>query len=212
MTQIVWSDVSDRVFESGIDQGVLYPQGAVPGVAWSGLVSISESPQGGSPRPYYYDGVKYLNLSTVEEYEATIEAYGSPAEFDACVGVVSVNNGLFASQQPRRSFGLSYRTLVGNNIAGLDYGYKLHLVYNALAESSQRKNESLGKTTEAETYSWQITTKPPAITGYKPTAHFIVDSILTDPEVMTALTDLLYGTDTEAPVLPAVEDLLALFA
>lgn len=210
--RLVWGARSERFFEIGVDNGVLYNASDSLGVSWSGLVSVSESSSGGEPRPYYIDGVKYANLASAEEYQATIVALGSPAEFDVCDGVVSINNGLFATQQPRKSFGLSYRTRIGNEIEGANYAYKLHLVYNALAAPSQRKNDTIGDTADPSTFTWAITTLPPEITGYKRTSHFIVDSRFTPELVLTELEDILYGTESTSARLPDTEELLAIFA
>lgn len=210
--RLVWGARSERFFEIGVDNGVLYNASDSLGVAWSGLVSVSESPSGGDPRPYYVDGVKYANIASAEEYEATIVAFNSPSEFDICDGVVSINNGLFATQQPRKSFGLSYRTQIGNEIDGMNHAYKLHLVYGALAAPSQRKNETIGDTTDPSTFTWAISTLPPEITGYKRTSHFVVDSRFTPELVMTELTDILYGTESTEARLPDTEELLTIFA
>lgn len=211
MTTIVWGEISERYYESGVDRGVLYVVGAASGVAWPGLVSVTEAPSGGSPRAYYYDGIKYLNLASAEEFEATIVAFNSPQEFNACCGIVSINNGLFADQQIRKPFNLTYRTLIGNAAQGLDHGYKIHLVYDALAAPSQRQNQTLSDSVNPISFSWNITTKPPEITGYRPTAHFVVDSRFTDPELMTELTDILYGTGDTDPDFPTVSELVGIF-
>lgn len=211
MTRLAWGDISERFYETGVDRGVLYAP-SQSGVAWNGLISVSETPTGSEPRPFYFDGIKYANVATSEEYEATIEAFGSPAEFRVCEGVVAIHNGLFATQQPRQSFGLSYRTLIGDVLAGDSRGYKIHLVYNALAEPSQRSNKSQGSSSELTKYSWHITTLPPAATGIKRTAHFIVDSRYADSGALSDLEDILYGTVSEDASLPDPDDLIAIFA
>ena len=211
MARLVWGTLSERFYEAGIDRGVLYLSGQ-PGVSWQGLISVTESPTGGEPRPLYIDGVKYLNLATSEEFEATIKAFGSPAEFKACDGVVGIHLGLYATQQPRQSFGMAYRSLVGNAITGEDLGYKIHLVYNALAAPSQRDNKTLGLTAETTSYSWHITTLPPSVTGYKRTAHYVVDSRYADPSALADLEDLLYGTVSTDAELPTPDELIAIFA
>lgn len=210
MPRLTWDAPGERFYETGVDHGVLYPTG-VPGVAWSGLISVSESPTGGEPRPYYQDGIKYLNIASAEEFEATIEAFWSPPEFDASDGVAFVQNGLSATQQPRKSFGLSYRTKIGNDLDDA-LGYKIHLVYNALAAPSQRSNSSTSQSQDPMTKSWHITTRPPPISGFKPTAHLIVDSLSTDPEVLEAVEDLLYGSDAVMPGLPTPNELIALYS
>lgn len=211
MTRLSWGALSDRYYESGIDNGVLYVS-SQPGVAWSGLISIQESPTGGEPRSYYFDGVKYLLLAGAEEFEATIQAFGSPSEFKACEGISTVHLGLFAHQQPRVPFGLSYRTRIGNAVRGDKVGYKIHLVYGALAAPSNRDNKSTSDSTDPATYSWHITTLPPAVTGLKRTAHFTVDSRYADSGALSDLNDLLYGTDSSDPELPTPDELIAIFA
>jgi hypothetical protein len=209
--RLVWGARTERFYESGVDNGVLYGSDLL-GVAWSGLISVSELPTGGDPRPHYFDGVKYLNLASAEEFEASITAYNHPPEFSEYDGVVAINNGLFATQQPRKPFSLSYRSLVGNDVDGMDHGYKIHLVYNALAAPSQRNNQTRSDSSDPITYSWDITTLPPAITGYKRTAHFVVDSRYTSELVLTTFTDILYGTDLESARIPDIEELLTIFA
>jgi hypothetical protein len=211
LPRVIWNAMGQRFFETGVDRGVLYVD-ALPGVAWTGLISVSESPSGGDSRPYYVDGVKYLNLATAEEFEATINALANPPEFGPCDGTMSIQNGLFVTQQPRKSFGLSYRTRLGNDVDGADYAYKIHLVYNALAAPSQRSNNSLGGEISPTSFSWAITTRPPAITGYKRTAHLVIDSNLTDPGVMTEVEDLIYGSEANQPQLPTPDELIAIFS
>lgn len=211
MARLTWGNRSERYFEGGVDRGVLYPL-VGNGVAWSGLISIAENPAGGLPKPYYLDGIKYLNVAAAEEYAATITAFGAPPEFGPSDGIVSVHNGLFATQQPRKPFGLSYRTMIGNDVVGLDHGYKIHLVYDALAAPSQRDNSSISDSNNPIQLSWAITTRPPSVTGVKRTAHFIVDSRTADPTALSELEDLLYGTESDAPALPTPDELIAIFA
>jgi len=208
--KLTWDDRGARIFEIGLDRGVLYLD-SVPGVAWAGLISVTENIQGGEPRPYYIDGEKYLNLLTAEEFAATIETFSVPDEFAPCDGNTSIHNGLIATQQPRSSFGLCYRTLVGNDIKGPDFAYKIHLVYNALAAPTSRAYATIGGATDPVKLSWSITTKPPGITGFRPTAHLVIDSRTTDPEVLSDVEDLLYGTDSTDASLPTPDDLIALF-
>lgn len=211
MGRLNWSAIGERYFETGIDRGVLYV-GDLPGIAWTGLISVSESPSGGDARPYYIDGVKFLNISSAEEYEATINAFGSPPEFGPCDGTISVRNGLFVTQQPRKSFGLSYRTKLGNDVDGPEHAYKIHIVYNALAAPSQRDHNSLGDSVDPSTSSWSITTLPPVITGYKRTAHLVVDSRYTANNVLANVEDILYGTDNAAARLPTPDELVSIFS
>lgn len=211
MTRLVWGAIADRTYETGVDQGVLYAP-SQPGVAWQGLVAVTEKPTGAEPTPFYLDGVKYLNLASAEEFEATVEAVNYPAEFRACLGITMVHNGLFAHQQPRRSFGFCFRTNVGTVLGGDQTYYKLHIVYGALAKPSQRNNKTLSDTADYAPYSWDISTLPPAVTGLKRTAHFVVDSNLADPTVLSTLEDILYGTSITAPSLPTPDELIAIFA
>lgn len=211
MTAIVWDARGARYFELGLDKGVLFPMTG-PGVAWSGLLSVNETPTGAEERPYYLDGVKYLNLRSAEEFAATIEAFGAPPEFNQCDGTVEIHTGLFATQQPRQPFGMSYRTRIGNDLEGADHGYKIHLVYNALAAPAARSRETISDTLEPAKVSWAISTLPPSITGYKRTAHFVVDSKTTDPSVLVELEELLYGTESTDSELPTPDELIAIFA
>lgn len=211
MTRLVWGSMADRFYESGVDKGVLYTADSL-GVSWSGLIAVSEAPTGGGPRPFYFDGRKYLNLSAAEEFEATISAVNFPPEFAACDGIASIHNGLFATQQARLSFGLSYRSRIGNPVDGPSHAHKIHLVYNALAGPSQRDNKSVSDQAEPTTYSWRISTLPPEIVGYKPTAHFVVDTRYAPSDVLEDLEDILYGTNDDAARLPDVDELLTLFA
>lgn len=210
MTRLAWGSHGERFFETGIDRGVLYLPGQ-DGVPWNGLKAVNEAPTGGEPTPYYIDGFKYLNVATAEEFKATLDAFSSPDEFARCDGKQSIQNGLFATQQPRLPFNLSYRTLVGNDIKGTEHGYKIHLVYNALAAPAQRSNQTIGNTTAPLTLSWGITTTPPKMNGLKPTAHLVIDSRLTPPNLMTVIEDILYGSDDVNPTLPSVEELMGLF-
>jgi hypothetical protein len=210
VSKLVWGAAGERYFETGIDRGVLYV-GSADGVVWNGLTSVDEAPQGGSPRPFYYDGVKYLNIAVGEEFEGTINAFSSPPEFDQCDGVSSLHTGLLVTHQPRKSFGFSYRTRFGNDTEGQDYGYKIHIVYNALAAPSQRSNETTGDTVNPIALSWGISTLPPSMTGYKPTAHLVVHSRRTPPNLLAAIEDILYGTEEASARLPSAQELLDLF-
>jgi hypothetical protein len=206
-----WDLPGEHYYETGIDRGVLY----VPvhaGVAWSGLTSVAESPSGGDAKPYYLDGVKYLNLSAAEEFEATISSFYSPAEFAACDGMSQIHNGLMATQQPRQSFGLSYRTLLGNDTEGPEFAYKIHLVYNALAAPASKTSTTIGSSADPTDFSWDITTLPPPLTGYKPTAHLIIDSSTTDPAVLSEVEDIIYGSVSSSARQPTPDELVAIFA
>lgn len=211
MTRLNWNAFGERFYEIGVDRGVLYIP-SQPGVAWTGLISVVEKPIGAEERSYYIDGVKYLNLRSSEEFAATIEAYGSPEEFSVCDGEVAIHTGLIATQQKRVSFGMSYRTRLGNDVEGMDHAYKIHLIYNALAAPPQRNNTTLGNTADPLQLSWAVSTLPPPIMGYRRTAHLIIDSRTSSPTVLTEVEDLLYGTASTAPELPTPDELIAIFA
>ena len=208
MSRLTWDAIDERFYEVGVDRGVLYTPA---GVAWTGLISVSENPSGGDAKPFYLDGIKYANIASAEEFEATITALSSPPEFGPCDGNVVIHNGLIATQQRRVSFGLCYRTMIGNGNDS-ETAYKLHLVYNALAAPSQRNNLSMGNSGDPNTYSWDVKTRPPTITGYKPTAHLVVDSRTTSPSVLSSVEDLLYGTVSTSASLPDPDDLIAMSA
>lgn len=209
MTRLSWGNAGDRHYEAGVDRGVLYVTGK-DGVAWNGLISISEAPSGGDPTPYYLDGIKYLNASSAEEFVATLKAFFSPLEFDACDGTIAIHPGLFVTQQPRKSFGLCYRTKVGNDVDGVDHGYKLHFVYGALAAPSSRDNVSLNKSVSPIEFSWNITTTPPSIGMYRSTSHFVIDSTQVSSRRLAYLEDILYGLDNVVSRLISPNDLITL--
>ena len=210
MSRLTWGALTERFFETGVDRGVLYV-GVSAGVPWNGLVSVSESPTGGEPKPAYIDGHKFRNIASSEEFEATLEAFTAPKEFAPCDGSVSIQNGLIATQQPRRAFGLSYRTKVGNAVDGVDHAYKIHLVYNSLAAPAQRINTTLSDSQGLNALSWSLTTLPPSLTGYKPTAHWIIDSRTTPRGLLLAIENMLYGTSAAAARMPLVSELVTLF-
>lgn len=207
MSKLTWNAVGSRFYEAGVDRGVLYiDDNAVP---WNGLTGVSEESSGGEAKPYYLDGIKYLNLPSREDFEGTITAFTYPTEFGPCDGTARVRPGLFLTQQRRKPFGFSYRTRVGNDLRGNELGYKIHLIYNALAQPSNRGYSTQGKETEALEFSWKITTKPLRIAGYQSTAHLILDSRYIHPVTMSKLEDMLYGTDDSAAGLPSFDELIA---
>lgn len=208
MTRVKWDTVGTRFYETGVDRGVLYVPGEPAGVPWTGLISVQESPSGGEAKPHYIDGVKYLNVSSVEEFEATITAFTYPDEFAVCDGTAQARPGFYVTQQRRGSFGFAYRTLVGNDVEGAEHGYKIHLVYNALATPSARVNGTLSESPEAANFEWNLTTKPIALTGYKRSAHFVLDSREIHPLTMKAIEDILYGDEMGVARQPSFEDLL----
>lgn len=210
MARINWGVVGERFFETGIDRGVLYVPSQV-GVAWNGLTSVSENPTGGDEKAYYLDGIKYLAVPSKEEYKATVTALSSPKEFDACDGMASPHNGLLLTHQRRRSFGLSYRSLIGNDTQGVARGYLLHLVYNALAAPSATVRRTLNDVANPIEFSWSIATRPPAVTGFKPTAHIVIDSRTTNPDILAEIEDLLYGTESTDAALPTPDELITIF-
>ena len=209
MTRLNWDAFGERFYETGVDRGVLYLNDI--GYAWPGLISVSESSSGGEAKPHYLDGYKYANIASAEEFQATINAFSSPPEFSVCDGVGLVHTGLFATQQPRRPFSFSYRTLIGNDIDGSDHGYKIHLVYNALAAPSTRTNNTINDNVTPSNLSWAITTLAPMAANLRPTSHFVIDSRFTPEGTLSEIEDILYGSEVLAPTIPSVSDLIALF-
>lgn len=201
---ITWDDTGKRIYETGVDHGVLYPVQAdgtfANGVAWNGLSSVSQSPSGAEASPIWADNIKYLNLMSAEEYAATIEAYTYPDEFAECDGSKAISEGVFAGQQTRKKFGLCYRTQLGNDVQGTDYGYKLHLIYNCSASPSEKAYQTINDSPEAISFSWSIATTPVPITeveNTKPTATLEIDSTKVDSTKLAALEAVLYGTKGE---------------
>lgn len=207
--QIVWDETGSRLYETGVDQGVLYPLGAngtYPlGVAWNGLTSVTESPSGAEATPIYADNIKYLNLMSAEQFGATIEAYTYPDEFAVCDGSAEPTPGVIVNQQLRKAFGLCYRTLIGNDTDGTDLGYKLHLIYGALAAPSEKAYATVNDAPEAISFSWAVTTTPVPVAGFKPTASLVIDSTKADPTKLAALEVILHGVAASVdPVVAAV--------
>jgi hypothetical protein len=214
--KLVWDKVGERFYEAGTDHGVLYipdAQGNYSiGYAWNGLTGVTESPSGAEANPQYADNIKYLNLISAEEFGGTIEAFTYPDEFGQCDGTASPVPGLAIGQQSRKQFGLSYRTKVGNDTSGQDFGYKLHLVYSALAAPSEKAYATINDSPEALTFSWEFTTTPVDVPGYKPSATLVLDSTKVDATALAQLEDLLYGTAGQDPRLPLPEEVIALFS
>lgn len=215
MSKIEWGLTGKRLYETGVDRGVLYPQddkGAYPkGVAWNGLVNVTESPSGAEPSPFYADNTKYATLMSVEEYAASIEAYMYPDEFAECDGSAEIATGVRIGQQTRKAFGFSYRSLIGNDVAGTDYGYKVHLVYGALAAPSEKAHNTVNESPEMGTMSWELSTTPVAVKDHKPTAHLEVDSTKVSKEQMAALEKILYGDETTEAHLPLPDEVAEIF-
>lgn len=203
MSKLVWDKTGERYYETGVKQGVLYPQaagGTYPkGVAWNGLTNVTESPSGAEATALYADDIKYLSLISTEEFGGTIEAYTYPDEFADCDGSATIADGVYVGQQPRKTFGLCYRTTLGNDVDNNNYGYKLHLVYGALAAPSEKAYSTINDSPEAITFSWEFSTTPVNVTGHKPTASITIDSTKVAPEKLADLEKILYGdTDAEA--------------
>lgn len=213
MSKLVWDQTGERLFETGVKQGVLYPQegGVYPkGVAWNGLTAVTESPSGAEATPLYADDIKYLNLVSNEEFGATIEAYTYPDEFASCDGSAEIAPGVVIGQQKRKAFGLSYKTTLGNDVDSYDHGYKLHLVYGALATPTEKAYATINDSPEAITFSWEITTTPVAVKGFKPTAIVTVDSTKVEAEKLASLEEILYGTDEQEARLPLPDEVAEL--
>ena len=213
MPRLTWDDLGKRFYETGVKQGVLYPQvgGAYPkGVAWNGLTAVTESPSGAEPTPLYADDIKYLELTSNEEFGCTIEAYTYPDAFKACNGEATLAEGVTIGQQTRVPFGFCYKTVLGNDEKKNDYGYKLHLVYGATASVSEKAFQTINDSPEAITFSWEVTTTPVAVKGFKPTAILTIDSTTIAADKLTALEDILYGKDEAEARLPLPDEIAEL--
>lgn len=211
MARIAWNELGERYFESGVDRGVFYPLDA-PGVAWAGLISVSEGSSGGSPTPFYFDGVKVRNLSSEEDFEASITALSAPLEFEEHVGTKSLAPGLFATHQPRKQFNLSYRTLVGNDEISTDFGYKIHLVYNALATPGSVSYKTLSNNSDPTEKSWVLSTVPVEVVNARPAAHFVIDTRYISAGNLSDIEDVLYGTSSSNPEFPTVAELVTILS
>lgn len=216
MTALTWDAIGERLYETGVDHGVLYIPNVsgvyATGVAWNGLTTVTESPSGAEPSPQYADNIKYLNLISAEEFGGTIEAFTYPEEFGQCDGTALPAPGVALGQQGRKMFGLCYRTKVGNDVDGLDYGYKLHLLYGCQAAPSEKAYATINDSPEAISFSWEVTTTPVPVTDYKPTSLIVIDSTVVDPTDLKALEDLLYGAAAVEAALPTPDAVIALFA
>jgi hypothetical protein len=215
MAPLTWDQVGEKLYETGVDRGVLY----IPdvsgvysaGFAWNGLTTVTESPSGAEPSAQYADNIKYLNLVSAEEFGATIEAFTYPEEFGQCDGTDLPAPGVAVGQQGRKQFGLSFRTRVGNDVDGTDHGYKLHLVYGCLAAPSEKAYATINDSPEAISFSWDVTTTPVPVTGRKPTSLIVVDSTIVDPTDLASLEALLYGAAATPAALPTPDAVIALF-
>ena len=211
MAKIVWDESGKRIYETGVRKGVLYLQDAqgayTKGVAWNGLTAVTESPSGAEPTALYADDIKYLELFSAEEFGATIEAYTYPAEFEKCDGSASLGTGVTIGQQDRATFGLCYRTVLGNDVKGSEFGYKLHLIYGAKAKPSEKGYQTINDSPEAITFSWEISTTPVNVAGFKPTACVTIDSTKIAPDKLTQIETLLYGDVSSEPKLPLPDEI-----
>lgn len=218
MAALTWDNTGERLYETGVDRGVLYTYDSTTklystGVAWNGLTAITESPSGAEPTPQYADNIKYLNLMSAEEFGFTIEAFTYPDEFELCDGTATPVAGVTVAQQARRTFGLSYRSLIGNDVDAHDHGYKIHLIYGALASPSEKARTTVNDTPEAMSFSWTATTTPvalPAELNMRPTAHIVVDSTKMSTDNLAALEGVLYGGEDGSATLPLPGELLTL--
>lgn len=215
MAKLVWDKTGERYYETGVKNGVLYVQdkGAYGvGVPWNGLTAVTETPSGAEATPLYADDIKYLNLLSAEEFGGTIEAFTYPDEFKVCNGEADLAEGISIGQQARKVFGLCYRTTVGNDTDGNDYGYKLHLVYGAQASVSEKAYATINDSPEAITFSWEFTTTPVTVTGHKPTSILTIDSTKVDETTMAAIEAKLYGTESEEPSLPLPDEIIGMLS
>ena len=214
MSKLVWDKTGERFYETGVNQGVLYPQGVngtyPKGVAWNGLTAVTESPTGAEATPLYADNIKYLNLISAEEFGATIEAYTYPDEFAQCDGSSEIADGVTIGQQSRKAFGLSYKTTLGNDVDGNDHGYKLHIIYGAIAAPSEKGYATINDSPEAITFSWEVTTTPVSVTGFKPTASIVIDSTKANKTKLAALETILYGATEKEARLPLPDEVATL--
>lgn len=216
MPKLTWDNTGERIFETGIKQGVLYPIQSdgkyTKGVAWNGLTAVTESPSGAEATPLYADDIKYLNLLSNEEFGATIEAYTYPDEFAECDGSAELATGVMIGQQKRKVFGLCYRTAIGNDVDGNDHGYKLHLIYGCLAAPSEKAYSTINDSPEAITFSWEVTTTPVNVEGFKPTSQITIDSTKADPTKLAALEAILYGSAETEAKLPLPDEVATTMA
>lgn len=217
MARIEWNKSGERYFEAGVDRGVLFPR-VGGGVPWNGLVAVNENTSGGEVDSLYFDGQKYLDVIAAEDFSASLEAFGAPDEFNASDGVKVLSPGLYVTQQPRQTFGLCYRTLIGNDLQGPEYGYKLHLVYNCTAAPAPRSHKTMAGATAPGTRTWNIHSVPPPASTFRPTSHIVIDSTKVDPYLMRNLETTLYGRDLlgttpeRIPMLPTVSQIVLILA
>lgn len=214
MSKIAWDQTGERLWETGLDRGVLYVRDSKAtypaGVPWNGLISVTEGVSGGEANPFYADNIKYANVMSNEEFNPSIEAYMSPVEFDECDGSKEIAPGVSIGQQARKVFGMCYRTKIGNDVDDADHGYKIHLVYGAQAAPSEKSRQTVNESPELMTLSWECTTTPVEVTGAKPTAHLTINSTTVAPEKLAALEAILYGSESEDARLPLPDEVVEL--
>ena len=214
MSKLVWNQTGERTYETGVEQVALFPQdasGTYPlGVAWEGVTNVTESPSGAEPTKLYANDAVYGTLLSAEELGGSIEAYMFPDEFAACDGSVSIAQGVTIGQQDRKAFGLAYKTLIGNDVVGTAFGYKLHIIYGAKASPSEKAHATVNDSPEAQTMSWEFSTTPASVTGHKPTASIEIDSTTADPAKLAELEAMIYGSDDKEPTLPTPDEIMAL--
>ena len=214
MAKLVWDEVGSRFFETGVKNGVLYVQNEdgsyANGVVWNGLTAVTESPSGAEATPLYADDMKYVVLYSAEEFGATVEAYTYPEEFEQCDGSAAISDGITIGQQTRKSFGMCYKTSVGNDVQGQDYGYKIHIIYGAKAAPSEKSYSTINDSPEAVTFSWELSTVPVPVEGHNPTATMVIDSTRVPAEKMALIEAKLYGSEEGEATLPLPDEILAL--
>lgn len=213
MAKIIWDNTGDKLYETGVKNGVLYLQTAgvySKGVAWNGLTAVTESPSGAEPTNLYADDIKYISLYSAEEFGATVEAYTYPEEFAECDGSASIADGVWIGQQARKPFGLCYTTTVGNDTDGSGFGYKLHLLYGCMASPSEKSYSTINDSPEAITFSWELTTTPTNVTGHKPTACLTIDSTKCDKDRLAELEAILFGSESSEPRMPLPDEIASI--
>ena len=215
MSKIIFDNTGEKIYETGVDHCVLFVRDGnayQTGVAWNGITAINESPSGAEATPIYADNIKYLNIVSGEDFGATIEAYTYPDEFTECDGSAEIIEGVKIGQQTRKPFALCYRTLIGNDVAGTGHGYKLHFIYNAQAAVSAKNYKTINESPEAMSFSWEISTTPEVVEGFKPTATVTVDSTKVDAQKLKALEDKIYGTENSEPTMPTISEIVTLLS
>ena len=214
MAKLVFNNVGERLFETGVKNGVLYVMGDEgtyeKGVVWNGLTAVTESPSGADTTPLYADDVKYVVIYAAEEFGATVEAFTYPEEFEQCDGSAAISEGVTIGQQSRKSFGMCYKTSVGNDVQGQDFGYKIHIIYGAKAAPSEKSYSTINDSPEAVTFSWELSTVPVPVEGFNPTATMVIDSTRMDKGKLKLIEDKLYGTESAEATLPLPDEIKAL--